>query len=96
VLIDLDGTENKSRLGANAILAVSVACAKAAAEESGLSLYRYFGGSARGRMPVPMMNVINGGAHANNTLDFQEFMICPWASRRFATPCVAAARSSTP
>src|SRR4051812_4269212 len=77
VLIDLDGTDNKSRLGANAILAVSVACAKAAAEESGLSLYRYFGGSGPKRMPVPMMNVINGGAHANNNLDFQEFMILP-------------------
>ncbi len=77
VLIDLDGTENKSRLGANAILAVSVACAKAAAEESGLSLYRYFGGAAPRRMPVPMMNVINGGAHANNSLDMQEFMIIP-------------------
>src|SRR5512140_3950960 len=77
VLIDLDGTENKSRLGANAILAVSVACAKAAAEESGLALYRYFGGCAPRRMPVPMMNVINGGAHANNSLDMQEFMILP-------------------
>jgi len=77
LLIDLDGTENKARLGANAILAVSVACAKAAAEESGLSLYRYFGGSGPKRMPVPQMNVINGGAHANNTLDFQEFMILP-------------------
>jgi len=77
VLIELDGTDNKSRLGANAILAVSVACAKAAAEESGLSLYRYFGGSGPRRMPVPMMNVINGGAHANNSLDMQEFMILP-------------------
>jgi enolase len=77
VLCDLDGTENKSRLGANAILAVSVAAAKAAAEESGLSLYRYFGGSGPRRMPVPMMNVINGGAHANNNLDFQEFMVLP-------------------
>ncbi|HET6265859.1 MAG TPA: phosphopyruvate hydratase [Usitatibacter sp.] len=77
VLIDLDGTDNKARLGANAILAVSVACAKAAAEESGLSLYRYFGGSGPRRMPVPMMNVINGGAHANNPLDLQEFMILP-------------------
>ncbi|MEO7743357.1 MAG: phosphopyruvate hydratase [Usitatibacter sp.] len=77
VLIELDGTENKSRLGANAILAVSVACAKAAAEESGLSLYRYFGGSGPRKMPVPMMNVINGGAHANNSLDMQEFMILP-------------------
>jgi enolase len=77
VLVDLDGTDNKSRLGANAILAVSVACAKAAAEESGLSLYRYFGGSGAKRMPVPMMNVVNGGAHANNSLDIQEFMIIP-------------------
>ena len=77
VLVELDGTDNKSRLGANAILAVSVACARAAAEESGLSLYRYFGGSGPRRMPVPMMNVINGGAHANNSLDMQEFMILP-------------------
>jgi enolase len=89
VLIDLDGTENKSRLGANAILAVSVACAKAAAEESGLSLYRYFGGAAPRRMPVPMMNVINGGAHANNNLDFQEFMVLPvgFSSFRDALRC---------
>jgi enolase len=89
VLIDLDGTENKSRLGANALLAVSVACAKAAAEESGLSLYRYFGGSAPRRMPVPMMNVINGGAHANNNLDFQEFMVLPvgFSSFRDALRC---------
>jgi enolase len=89
VLIELDGTENKARLGANAILAVSVACAKAAAEETGLSLYRYFGGSAPRRMPVPMMNVINGGAHANNNLDFQEFMILPvgFASFRDALRC---------
>jgi enolase len=83
VLIELDGTENKSRLGANAILAVSVACAKAAAEESGLSLYRYFGGSGPKRMPVPMMNVINGGAHANNSLDLQEFMVLPVGQQSF-------------
>ena len=91
VLIDLDGTENKSRLGANALLAVSVACAKAAAEESGLSLYRYFGGSAPRRMPVPQMNVINGGEHANNNLDFQEFMILPvgFSSFRDALRCGA-------
>ncbi|MDH5552755.1 MAG: phosphopyruvate hydratase, partial [Nitrosomonas sp.] len=76
-LIDLDGTENKSRLGANAILAVSLAVAKAAAEESGLPLYRYLGGAARMSMPVPMMNLINGGAHANNNIDMQEFMIIP-------------------
>jgi enolase len=77
VLIDLDDTENKSRLGANAMLAVSMAVAKAAAEEAGLPLYRYFGGSGPMSMPVPMMNVINGGAHANNNLDIQEFMILP-------------------
>jgi enolase len=76
-LIDLDGTENKSRLGANAILAVSLAVAKAAAEESGLPLYRYIGGAGRMFLPVPMMNVINGGAHANNNLDLQEFMLIP-------------------
>ncbi len=76
-LIDLDGTENKGRLGANAMLAVSMAVAKAAAEESGLPLYRYFGGSGAMSLPVPMMNVINGGAHANNNLDLQEFMILP-------------------
>ena len=76
-LIDLDGSENKSRLGANAILAVSLAVAKAAAEESGLPLYRYIGGAGRMSLPVPMMNVINGGAHANNNLDLQEFMLIP-------------------
>src|SRR5262252_4623402 len=82
-LIDLDGTENKSRLGANALLAVSMAVAKAAAEESGLPLYRYFGGSGGMQMPVPMMNVINGGAHANNSLDIQEFMIVPIGAQSF-------------
>jgi enolase len=82
-LLDLDGTENKSRLGANALLAVSMATAKAAAEESGLPLYRYFGGSGAMRMPVPMMNVVNGGAHANNRLDFQEFMIAPVGAQSF-------------
>ena len=76
-LIDLDDTENKSRLGANAVLAVSLAVAKAAAEESGLPLYRYIGGAGRMSLPVPMMNVINGGAHANNSLDLQEFMLIP-------------------
>ena len=83
-LIDLDGTDNKSRLGANALLAVSVATAKAAAEESGLPLYRYLGGSAPMRLPVPMMNVINGGAHANNNLDLQEFMIIPVGAETFS------------
>ena len=76
-LIDLDGTDNKARLGANALLAVSMAVAKAAAEESGLPLYRYFGGAAPMSLPVPMMNIINGGEHANNSLDIQEFMIIP-------------------
>ncbi|MGZ9074275.1 MAG: phosphopyruvate hydratase [Burkholderiaceae bacterium] len=83
-LIELDGTDNKSRLGANAMLAVSIAVAKAAAEESGLPLYRYFGGSGAMQMPVPMMNVINGGAHANNTLDLQEFMIVPIGAPTFS------------
>ena len=82
-LIDLDGTENKSRLGANALLAVSLAVAKAAAEESGLPLYRYLGGAVRMQLPVPMMNVINGGAHANNSLDLQEFMIIPVGAESF-------------
>src|SRR5512134_1176629 len=81
-LIDLDGTDNKSRLGANAILAVSMAVAKAAAE-AGLPLYRYLGGAGRMSMPVPMMNVINGGAHANNSLDLQEFMILPVGAQNF-------------
>src|SRR5512147_1585802 len=82
-LIDLDGTDNKMRLGANATLAVSMAVAKAAAEEAGLPLYRYFGGSGAMQMPVPMMNVINGGAHANNSLDLQEFMILPVGAQSF-------------
>src|SRR6266516_4934995 len=82
-LIELDGTDNKSRLGANAILAVSMAVAKAAAEESGLPLYRYFGGSGAMQMPVPMMNVVNGGAHANNNLDLQELMIIPVGAPSF-------------
>jgi enolase len=82
-MIELDGTEDKSRLGANAILAASMAVARAAADESGLSLYRYFGGSGPMSMPVPMMNVINGGAHANNTLDLQELMILPIGATSF-------------
>ncbi len=82
-LIDLDGTENKSRLGANATLAVSMAVARAAAEESGLPLYRYFGGAGGMSLPVPMMNVINGGAHANNNLDLQELMIIPVGAPSF-------------
>ncbi len=82
-LIDLDGTDNKSRLGANAMLAVSMAVARAAAEESGLPLYRYFGGMGGLQLPVPMMNVINGGAHANNSLDLQELMIIPVGAPSF-------------
>ncbi len=82
-LNDLDGTENKARLGANATLAVSMAVARAAAEESGLPLYRYFGGMGGMQLPVPMMNVINGGAHANNSLDLQEFMIIPVGAKSF-------------
>jgi enolase len=82
-LIALDGTSNKGRLGANAILAVSMAVAKAAAEEAGLPLYRYFGGMSSKQLPVPMMNVINGGAHANNNLDIQEFMIIPVGAPSF-------------
>jgi enolase len=90
-LNDLDGTENKSRLGANAVLAVSLAVAKAAAEESGLPLHRYLGGAGAMAMPVPMMNVINGGAHADNGLDMQEFMIVPvgFTSFREALRCGA-------
>ena len=90
-MIDLDGTENKFRLGANAILAVSMAVARAAAEESGLPLYRYLGGAAHMEMPVPLMNIINGGAHANNNIDMQEFMIIPVgaASFREAVRCGA-------
>ncbi|MDQ3214537.1 MAG: enolase, partial [Pseudomonadota bacterium] len=83
-LIELDGTENKSRLGANAMLAVSLAVAKAAAEETGLPLYRYLGGSGAMQMPVPLINVINGGAHANNNLDLQEFMIVPVGAPTFS------------
>jgi enolase len=82
-MIDLDGTDNKSRLGANALLAVSMACARAAAEQAGLPLYRYLGGAAPMALPVPMMNIINGGAHANNNIDMQEFMIIPVGAPSF-------------
>ncbi|GLR12914.1 enolase [Chitinimonas prasina] len=82
-MLELDGTEDKGRLGANAILAVSMAVAKAAAEEAGLPLYRYVGGSGPMALPVPMMNVINGGEHANNSLDFQELMIVPVGAPTF-------------
>lgn len=83
VLIDLDGTPNKARLGANAILGVSLACAKAAANASGVPLYRYLGGSSARQLPLPMMNILNGGAHADNNLDIQEFMILPVGAKTF-------------
>jgi enolase len=83
-LIALDGTENKSRLGANAILGVSLAVAKAAAQSSGLSLFRYVGGASARVLPVPMMNIVNGGAHADNPIDFQEFMVMPVGAPNFA------------
>ncbi|HMB76505.1 MAG TPA: phosphopyruvate hydratase [Kiloniellaceae bacterium] len=83
-LIALDGTENKSRLGANAVLGVSLAVAKAAAEDAGLPLYRYVGGTAARTLPVPLMNIVNGGAHADNAIDFQEFMIMPVGAASFA------------
>jgi enolase len=84
IMIELDGTENKSNLGANAILGVSMAVAKAAAEESGQSLYRYIGGVNAHIMPVPMMNILNGGSHADNSIDFQEFMIMPLGADLFS------------
>ncbi|NND32618.1 MAG: phosphopyruvate hydratase [Saprospiraceae bacterium] len=84
IMIDLDGTENKSKLGANAILGVSLACAKAAALEAGLPLYRYVGGVNAHVLPVPMMNILNGGSHADNSIDFQEFMIMPVGAERFS------------
>lgn len=83
-LIELDGTENKSRLGANAMLAVSLAVAKAAAEESGMPLFNYVGGSNARTLPVPMMNILNGGAHADNSIDFQEFMVMPVGAENFS------------
>jgi enolase len=83
-MLDLDGTENKGRLGANALLSVSMACARAASMEVGLPLYRYLGGPMARTMPVPMMNILNGGAHATNTVDFQEFMIIPVGADSFA------------
>src|SRR5258708_38411089 len=82
-MLELDGTPNKAKLGANAILAVSLACARAGAMESKMPLYRYLGGPLARVMPVPMMNIINGGAHATNTVDFQEFMIVPVGADSF-------------
>jgi len=84
LMIDLDGTPNKGRLGANAILAVSLACAKAAASAAGVPLYRYLGGEAAVTLPVPMMNILNGGAHSDNNVDFQEFMVMPVGALTFS------------
>src|SRR6201991_146891 len=84
IMIDLDGTPNKSRLAANAILGVSLACAKAAANSLDMPLYRYVGGTSARLLPVPMMNIINGGVHADNPIDFQEFMILPVGASSFA------------
>ncbi len=84
IMIALDGTPNKKRLGANAILGVSLACAKAAAESLGMPLYRYVGGTSARTLPVPMMNIINGGVHADNPIDFQEFMIMPVGAKSFS------------
>jgi enolase len=84
MMIDLDGTPNKSRLGANAILAVSLACARAAADELGMPLYKYVGGVNANVLPVPMMNILNGGAHADNKIDFQEFMVMPVKAESFS------------
>ncbi|MDB5253871.1 MAG: enolase, partial [Flaviaesturariibacter sp.] len=83
-MLELDGTENKSHLGANAILGVSLATARAAADARGLPLYRYIGGLSAELLPVPMMNILNGGAHADNPIDFQEFMIMPVGAETFA------------
>jgi enolase len=84
VMIDLDGTPNKGRLGANAILAVSMAAARAAAVAQRTPLYRYLGGAGARVLPTPMMNVLNGGAHADNSVDVQEFMIAPYGAQRFS------------
>ena len=95
-MIELDGTPNKARLGANAILGVSLAVAKAAADAAGLPLYRYVGGAAARTLPVPMMNIINGGAHADNPIDFQEFMVMPVGRRQLPRRrCAWVRKSST-
>ena len=84
VLLEMDGTDNKANLGANAILGVSLAVAKAAAQESGQPLYRYLGGVNANTLPVPMMNILNGGSHADNSIDFQEFMVMPFGAESFS------------
>ena len=96
MLLELDGTPNKGRLGANAILGTSLAVAHAAADALGVELYRYLGGVGARTLPVPMMNVVNGGAHADNSLDLQEFMIVPVGARDVRRgACAWAPRSST-
>jgi len=94
-LIDADGTPNKGRLGANAILGISLAAAKAAAAEAGVPLYRHLGGEDARVLPVPMLNVINGGAHAQNSIDLQEFMVVPAGASTFTGPCRSQPRSTT-
>ncbi|MCO5230097.1 MAG: phosphopyruvate hydratase [Chitinophagales bacterium] len=84
IMLELDGTENKSKIGANAILAVSLAAAKAGAQEAGLPLYKYIGGVNANTLPIPMMNILNGGAHADNSIDFQEFMVMPVGASSFS------------
>ncbi len=95
VMCDLDGTPNKKRLGANAILGASLATARAAAQFTQLPLYRYLGGAGAHILPAPMMNIVNGGQHADNSVDVQEFMSCPRASIVSATHCAPVQRSST-
>ena len=84
IMIELDGTPNKANLGANAILGVSLAAARAAAQDAGMPLYRYIGGVGASTLPVPMMNILNGGSHADNSIDFQEFMIMPTGASSFS------------
>ena len=84
MMIQMDGTENKSKLGANAILGVSLACSKAAASETGIPLYSYLGGVKATTLPVPMMNILNGGSHADNKIDIQEFMVMPFGAESFS------------
>ncbi len=95
LMIELDGTKNKSKLGANAILGVSLAVAKAAADASALPLYRYVGGTQAKVLPVPMMNIINGGAHADNPIDFRSSWCCPPARTRWPKACAGVRKSST-
>ena len=94
LMIELDGTPNKNKLGANAILGVSMAVARAAADSMGLPLYAYLGGAGADRIPVPQMNVLNGGKHADNSVDLQEFMIAPQALRILPRPCVMGRKPS--